>query len=329
MSEARLVVAVVVSAGEPLPPGLEGLDEIAGVDVVVVDDEATMRAALDAGAEVLGVWDFRTTLVRTAWGQATAVRWIHAASAGTDAVLFAENDDADLIVTNARGVFDRGIAEFVLLALLAFCKDLPGTLARQRDHAWQHRDAELLEGRHVLVVGAGSIGRAVARLARAAGLGVSGVARSARQGDPDFDTVVAAEDLHRALGTADDVVITAPLTEATAGLFDDAAFAAMRPGARLVNVGRGGIVDEQALLRALDSGTLGGAALDVFATEPLPADSPLWDRTDVIVSPHQSGDTLGWREHLGRMFVDNVRRYRRGEPLHNVVHGPVGATAAR
>jgi phosphoglycerate dehydrogenase-like enzyme len=123
------------------------------------------------------------------------------------------------------------------------------------------------------------------------------------------------------------VAITAPLTAETAGLFDDDAFAAMRPGARLVNVGRGEIVDEDALLRALESGRLGGAALDVFATEPLPADSPLWQRTDVIVSPHQSGDVEGWEEALGAAFVANMRRHLAGEPLHNVVAAPAGAPA--
>ena len=255
------------------------------------------------------------------------MRWVHAASAGVDAVLFPEVVAAGVTVTNVRGLFDRGIAEFVLLALLAFAKDLPATLEQQRRREWRHRDSEALEGRRLLVVGAGSIGREVARLARAVGLHVDGVARRGRPDDADFEEVAGTDDLHRMLADADDVVITAPLTPETARLFDDDAFAAMRRGARLINVGRGGIVDEPALLRALDSGQLGAAALDVFADEPLPPDSPLWGRANVIVSPHQAGDVHGWRRSLGELFVANVRRHLADEPLHGVVHPPAEVAA--
>ncbi|MBN2624147.1 MAG: D-2-hydroxyacid dehydrogenase [Acidimicrobiales bacterium] len=320
------IVAVIVAAGEPRPPGLDEADTLA--EVRVADDADSLRRALDDGAEVLGVWDFRTTLVRDLWPSATAVRWVHAASAGVDAVLLPEVTASGVTVTNTRGLFDRGIAEFVLLATLAFAKGLPRTLELQRHHTWQHRDSESVEGRRMVVVGAGSIGRQVARLARAVGLRVSGVARAARPDDPDFDEVAAAGDLHRVLGDADVVVVTAPLTPDTAGMFDDAAFAAMPPGARLVNVGRGEIVDEAALVRALSSGRVDGAALDVFATEPLPPDSPLWDHPGVIVSPHQAGDVVGWRTALADAFVANLRRYLAGEPLHDVVHAPAGTAAA-
>lgn len=317
-------VAVIVAPGDPRPPGLDDLDALAALRLV--DDAPSLRAALDDGAEALGVWDFRTTLVHDLWPHVSSVRWIHAASAGVDSVPVDAATAAGITVTNARGLFDRGIAEFVLLAVLAFAKDLPRSLDLQRQRVWQHRDSESIEDRHLLVVGAGSIGRSVARLARAAGLRVSGIARTARPDDPDFDEVAAADQLHRLLGAADDVAITAPLTAQTAGLFDDAAFAAMRPGARLVNVGRGEIVDEAALLRALEAGRLGGAALDVFATEPLPAGSPLWQRADVIVSPHQAGDVAGWEEALGAAFVANLRCHLAGEPLHNVVAAPAAAS---
>lgn len=320
MADDLPTLAVVVAPGEGLPPGLEPISGSSACHLA--DDEASLRRALAAGAEVLGVWDFRTTLVHDCWPEAGSVRWIHAASAGVDAVLGPEVEAAGVTVTNARGVFDRGIAEFVLLSLLAFAHDLPETLALQRRHVWQHRDTAVVDGRRLLVVGAGSIGRTVARLTRAAGLAVSGIASRPRPDDPDFDEVAGPTDLHRLLGECDDVAITAPLTPETAGMFDDAAFAAMRPGARLVNVGRGGIVDEHALLRALESGRLGGAALDVFATEPLPSDSPLWDRPEVIVSAHRSGDATGWREVLADGFLANLERFRTGEALVGVVSGP-------
>lgn len=320
MADDLPTLAVVVAPGEGLPPGLEAIS--ASPALHLADDEASLRRALAAGAEVLGVWDFRTTLVHDCWSEAATVRWIHAASAGVDAVLFPEVENAGVTVTNARGVFDRGIAEFVLLSLLAFAHALPETLDLQRRHVWQHRDTTLVVDRRLLVVGAGSIGRTVARLARAAGLAVSGIARRPRPDDPDFDEVAGPADLHRLLGECDDVAITAPLTPETAGMFDDAAFAAMQAGARLVNVGRGGIVDEEALVRALDGGRLGGAALDVFATEPLPPDSPLWDRPEVIVSAHRSGDAAGWREVLAEGFLAQLDRYRAGEALLGVVAGP-------
>jgi phosphoglycerate dehydrogenase-like enzyme len=147
---------------------------------------------------------------------------------------------------------------------------------------------------------------------------VDGIARTARR-SPPFGEVVAAEDMAPLLSTADFVAIAAPLTPATEGLFDPAAFAAMKPGAWLINVGRGPIVDELALLAALRSGHLGGAALDVFGQEPLPQDHPFWAMENVFVSPHMSGDFIGWVEDLSRMFVDNFRRWVAGQPLHNVV----------
>lgn len=320
MTRARPTIGVVVEPGSSMPPGLDPL--LASHEVHLVDDPSSMHAALDACVEVLGVWDLHTPLVRDSWARAGCVRWIHASSAGVDAVLFPEVRAARVTVTNARGVFDRGMAEFVLMAILVFAKDLLTTVALQRAHEWRHRDTEPVEGRTLTVVGAGSIGREVARLAGTAGMRVLGVARRARPDDPDFEEVAAADELHRLLAPADYVAVTAPLTTETEGMIDAEAFAAMKPGARLINVGRGPVVDEEALLEALERGQLAGAALDVFATEPLPGDHPFWDRPDVLVSPHMSGDLEGWRVTLGELFVDNVQRWTRGEPLRNVVFGP-------
>jgi phosphoglycerate dehydrogenase-like enzyme len=236
-----------------------------------------------------------------------------------DALMIDPIKHSDIVVTNARGTFDHGIAEYVLGALLMFAKDSFGNLALQAQHRWQHRETAMLRGANALVVGAGSIGREVATLLRAMGMQVVGTARNARH-DSAFHRVHRQQDLPALLCDADYVVITAPLTPDTHGLFDDTTFRQMKPGAALVNVGRGPIVRTEALLRALQQGRLAGAALDVFEEEPLPPNHPLWDQPNVMISAHMAGDFIGWRQALGQQFVDNFHRWRRGQPLDNPVN---------
>lgn len=326
MSRRHPVVVVLSAPDEDDPPGLEPLVELGQVRVVRTGDD--LVAALD-GADLLAVYDFRTPLVAELGRRAAALGWIHAASAGVDAVLTPEVVAADTVVTNAQGVFDDAIAEWVLAVMLLFAKDLRTTLELQRARTWRHRESERLAGRRVLVVGAGSIGRAVARRCRAMGMSVRGVARRARPDDPDFDAVVATGALHDELGAADEVVVAVPLTADTRQLLDAPALAAMAPGARLVNVGRGAVIDQEALVAALRSGRLGAAALDVFEDEPLPADHPLWELPNVVVSPHMSGDVVGWRRELGAQLVANVERWQAGEPLAHVVDKSAMVGAAR
>lgn len=318
-TEPRVVVLVAPEAADP--PGLEAVR--AAAEVHVVRDLDRLRDVLDGPppADVLAVYDFRTDLVRRLGARAGELAWIHAASAGVDAALTPDVAAGDTVVTNAQGVFDRPIAEYVLGLLLAFCKDLPATLDLQRRHRWRHRETRGFAGRRVLVVGAGSIGAEVGRLAAAVGAEVRGIASSPRP-HPVFGAVHPATELHEHLGWADDVVCCLPLTAATRRLFDAAAFAAMVPGATFVNIGRGPVVDEVALLDALRDGRVGAAGLDVFETEPLPEDHPFWDRDDVVVSPHMSGDELGWEAALTRQFAANLERWRAGEELEHVIHGP-------
>lgn len=316
MTSDRTVVAVLTAPGEDRPPGLEPVEQDA--DLRFASDLPSLRAAL-VDAEVLLVTDFRTGILREVWPDAHRVRWVHATSAGVDAMMFPELIRSEVPVTNARGIFDRPIAEYVLGLVLMFAKDFPETLNLQRRHCWQHRDSERIEGRSVLVVGAGSIGRAIARLVGAAGMRVEGVASRARTADPDFAAVHGGDDLHRALGQADYVVAATPLTPSTRGMFDAGAFRAMRPTARFINIGRGPLVKTADLVDALRAETIAGAALDVFEEEPLPADHPLWDMPRVIVSAHMAGDVLGWREALSEQFIENFHRWRAGEALRNVV----------
>ena len=309
-------IAVLHPADEGPPPGLEALSGQAELHYAA--DQAALSAALTE-ADILLVSDFRSELVERAWPQAQRLQWVHATSAGVDRLLFPALRQSEIPITNARGIFDRPIAEYVLGLILLYAKDFHGSLAYKQQRQWRHRDTERAEGKRVLVVGAGAIGRQIARLTNALGMQVSAIATRARPGDADFHAVYATEQLHERLAQADYVVVAAPLTDATRGLFGAAEFACMLPTARFINIGRGEIVQTEPLVAALQQGRIAGAALDVFEQEPLPPEHPLWAMPQVFISAHMAGDVIGWREALTEQFIDNFQRWRRGEPLHNVV----------
>ncbi|WP_344232089.1 D-2-hydroxyacid dehydrogenase [Kribbella hippodromi] len=285
-------------------------------------DAGGLRDAV-RGARALLLWDFFSTAVRDVWADADALEWIHVTAAGVDTLLFDELRDSAVVVTNARGVFDRPIAEYVLGAVIAHAKDSRRSFDLQRARQWQHRETQSILGAKALVVGTGGIGRTVARLLRAAGLEVRGAGRTARSDDPDFGEIVASSNLRDEIGWADHVILAAPLTDATRNLVDNPVFTAMRPGTHLVNVARGPIVDETALLAAVGTGHV-AATLDVFDREPLPPDHPLWTAPNVTVTAHMSGDVIGWRATLAAQFADNAQRWLAGEPLLNVVDKKLG-----
>lgn len=314
------VPRVLVLDADPLPR----LDRLAGRAEVVHADEDSLADLLPS-AEVLLVWDFLSDAVRRAWpGGGPRPGWVHTASAGVDRLLPELADSPGTVVTNARGVFDQPIAEYTAGLVLALAKDFPGSWELQRRREWRHRETQRVGGTRAVVVGSGPIGRAIGRALAALGVTVDLVGRRERPEDPEFGRVHAAAALHGLLGAADWAVCAAPLTEETRGMFDAAAFAAMRPGARLINVGRGEHVVAADLAAALHGGRLAGAALDVFATEPLTSDDPLWDAPGLLVSPHMSGDTVGWRDDLAEQFLDNYDRWAAGRPLHNVVDKELG-----
>ena len=318
---AKPVVAVLYK--DHLPPGMEDVEAAAEVRYATADQ---LAEALD-GAQVLFLWDFFSSALEDAWHAAGSLEWIHVAAAGVDKLLFQDLRDSGVVVTNARGIFDRPIAEFVLAGMLAFAKDLPGLLSLQRERTWQHRETERLESGRALIVGTGAIGREIARVLKALGLQVAGAGRTARSDDVDFGDVYASSELAAVVGDFDWVVMVAPLTEETMHLVDAAVLQAMKPTARLVNVGRGACVDTDALVAALQSGAIAGAALDVFETEPLPADHALWAMDNVIISPHLSGDARGWLPQLAGQFADNFDRYIRQQPLENMIDKTLGFAA--
>ena len=305
--------------------GAASADRVPGIEAIACDAELRFAASAEAlaealpGAGILLGWDFSEANLRGVWPHAGDLRWIHWTGAGVDAVLFPELIESDVVLTNSRGIFDRAMAEYVLGLILSFAKRFPETTRHQDQRRWQHRLGELLSGSRVLILGAGSIGREIARLLTGAGLEVTGVGRRARASDDDFGVVHGREDLNAVLPEVDYVVIAVPLTDETRGMFGAAQLAAMKPTARLINVARGAVLDEVALADALRTGQIAGAALDVTAIEPLPDDSPLWSMPQVIISPHMSGDYVGYRDVVVSAFIDNFRRFRRGQPFLNVV----------
>lgn len=316
-------VLTVLCAGDARPPHMDPVEQRMHVRYT---DASGLPDAIE-GAQVLFLWDFFSTSVRDVWERAGALKWIHVAAAGVDKLLFDELVRSPVVVTNARGIFDRPMAEFVLMSILAHAKDAHRSDDLQRARQWQHRETAVIAGSTALVVGTGAIGRETARLLRAVGVQVRGAGRSARDGDPDFDTVHASSDLASHVGWADYVIVVAPLTEQTRGLINMEVLQAMKPTSYLVNVGRGPCVVEDDLLAALHSGRIAGAALDVFETEPLPAEHPLWNAPGVTVSPHISGDAAGWLDSLARQFADNAQRFLDGRPLANVVDKRLGFVA--
>lgn len=316
-------LTITVLHGEDLPPGLS--ERVGDAHLRYADGDAL--AAQLPGSDVLLTWDFTSDAVRGAWAAARdTVRWVHTASAGVDRVAFPALLDSPVTLTNSRGVFDVPMAEYVLGAVLAFAKDLPRTLELQRGRTWRHRETEPVAGRCAVVVGSGPIGHAISATLRAVGLRVELVGRTARDGVHAFDA------LDGLLPRADFLVLAAPLTDQTRGVLHKGTIELMRDTARVVNVGRGPLIVQDDLVEALRAGRLAGAALDVFDAEPLPADSELWTMDGVIVSPHMSGDVVGWREALVDLFADNLARFRDGRELRNVVdkaRGYVSSTGGK
>jgi glyoxylate/hydroxypyruvate reductase len=281
--------------------------------------QAAEWASLVAEAEVM--LDVDRATERDLARQAPRLRWIQLSSSGVVHIVEQMGlGDRPIVVTNAAGMHALPLAEFVLFAMLYFAKRMPRVLADQRRHHWERFALDTLPGKTLGIVGLGHVGGAIARLARSAGLRVVAVRRTAGAASesPDADAVYPPAGLRTLLGESDYVVLIVPLTPETAGLLGKAELAAMKPGAVLINIGRGQLVDEAALVESLRSGHLGGAALDVFATEPLPKASPLWDLPNVLVTPHSMSTALDENEWLVDLFSDNLRRYLAGQPLRNV-----------
>ena len=247
------------------------------------------------------------------------LQWLHSMSAGVDSPVFSVFLDRGVRLTTSSGASASPIAGTVMMYLLALSRGLPGWLRAQANHEWSPAPFRELDGQRVVVVGYGPIGQEVVRLAEAFRMHPVVVRRSAHGDEPC--PVRPLAELTEVLRDADVVVSALPLTPDTRGLFGAEVIAAMPPHAVFVNVGRGELVDQVALTAALASGRLGGAGLDVFDPEPLPADDPLWDLPNVIISPHNSASSDGTAERVVETFLDNLSRFVRNEPLRNEVPG--------
>jgi phosphoglycerate dehydrogenase-like enzyme len=234
--------------------------------------------------------------------------------------MFPELAENDVVVTNGSGVFSHSLGEFVLGAILYFAKDFPRMLRQQRAGKWEQFDVDVIATQTVGIVGYGDIGRAVASRVKAMGMRVLAHRRRVPATvDPLVDRYYGPEELHAMLGLSDYVVVTAPLTTETRHMISDAEFAVMKPSAIIMNVGRGPIIDEAAMLRALKQKRIRGAGLDVFEIEPLPAGDPMYSMENVLLSPHCADHTAEWKNDAMRFFLKQLDRFEKGEPLQNVV----------
>lgn len=240
---------------------------------------------------------------------ASSLRWMHFLSAGVDGIWNLGFDKKRYFLTKSSGVHSIPMAEYVIGGILYFLKGFHIFHRQQRARQWERHWLDEASGKHVTIVGLGAIGQEIAKRCKAMGMSVTGVVTRVR--DVEYvDTVVTTSDLKSVLGTSDFVVLCLPLTEQTRGLFDRSALESLKPGAYLVDISRGAIVDQTALAELIKTGHIGGALLDVFETEPLPTDSPLWDLDDVLITPHVSGTTPFYMDRAVGIFLRNLDSLR-------------------
>jgi phosphoglycerate dehydrogenase-like enzyme len=325
------------------PQDLERIQAVApGSRIVNLSTEGLADGPVDDVEVLLRGW-----LVAEAFDRLLAhaphLAWVHSATSGVERALTPAALARDVLVTNARGVFSRPIAEHVLLMILAVSRHLPELLDLQRERTWQPLEGKELREQTIGIVGYGSLGRSVASLASAFGARVVAMRRRLdapevrpAPGDPAsddgevfpleprIDRLVGPDGLPSLLAESDIVVLAAPLTPETEGLIDETAIASMKRTAWLINVARGRLVDDRALIRALRENRIGGAALDTFRDEPLPPSSPYWELPNVILTPHTAWSSARVLDRSIALFCDNLVRYSRGEPLRNVVDPAAG-----
>ena len=294
---------------------LKGLPHVIGNQ-----PEDFMEAAKEAS--VIVNWTGRREVVRSVFLMAPKVRWVHSIAAGLDNLLFPELVESEVPLTNSSGVFSDSLGEFALGVMLYFAKDFRRLLRNQAARRWEPFDVDKIAGQTLGIVGYGSIGRAVAWRAHAMGMRVHAFRRRSNLAVTDevVEQFYGADDLTKMLSRSDYVAVCLPLTPETRHMISDAEFAAMKASAIFINVGRGPVVDQAALVRALMERKIAGAGLDVFETEPLPEDDPIFQFENVLISPHSADRTREWLDNAMRFFLEQYERFRNGEQLKNIVN---------
>lgn len=319
-------ITLLVTA-DPQAPYLDVLRQLpADVRVIVSSHPAELAAAAPEADAILNGEFKDPTLLKSVFPLASRVRWVHTLSAGVEHVLSPEIIASPVPLTNGRGVFRRPLGEWAVSAMLHFLYQHRRLIRQQEQGVWDSFDIEELHGKTVGIVGYGEIGRAVAERARPFGCRIVALRRKPEQSaaDPLIDRAYAPAQIDEMIAACDFVVAAAPLTPSTRGLIGSHQFAAMKPSAVVINIGRGPVIDEAALVAALESGKIRGAALDVFDVEPLPAGHPFYKLRNVLLSPHSADHTPGWKDRAVQFFMENFARFYKGEPLENVVDKHAG-----
>jgi phosphoglycerate dehydrogenase-like enzyme len=321
MAQMKLVVITT-----PTTPHLDLLERLpSDVEVVTGFKVEDLRDAIvDADVILNGMNNGEQ--IKELFPAAKKIRWVHSLSAGVEKIMFPELIESPVPLTNARGVFAESLGEFVIAAALYFAKDFPRMRRSQAEGKWDQFDVDVLYRQSMAIVGYGEIGRAAARRAKALGMKVYATRRRPEllKDDPLVDEGFSVDRRKEMIANADYVVCAAAITPETRGLIGPDEFGAMKPNAVIMNVGRGPVIDEPAMIRALEQKKIRGAALDVFDTEPLPEGHPFWKLDNVLLSPHTADHIEGWLADAVSFFVENFGRFYRGEPLQNIVDKRAG-----
>lgn len=312
------MILVLSSTDDPQLRMLQGLPHVVVSSPDYFPEEAKH-------AEVILHWFGSRDLLQKAFLANPGVCWVHSRSAGIDSTLFPELVNSPVPLTNGTGVFSQSLGEFALGVILYFAKDFRRMLRNQEAGRWEKFDVEEIAGRTVGIVGYGDIGRAVASRVHAMGMRVLALKRHApATPDPLVAQFYKPDQIATLLAESDYVVVAAPLTPETHHMIGDSAFAAMRPNAVIINIGRGPVIDQQSLMRALTDGKIRGAGLDVFEKEPLPPGDPIFSFENVLVSPHCADQTKDWLNQAMRFFLQQYERFSTDQPLENIVEKHLG-----
>jgi phosphoglycerate dehydrogenase-like enzyme len=312
-------ITVVVLA-DPTEPQLAMLDALPPDTGIAVGNKAEAFERAAPEASIIFNWSGSGALLKDVLRMCPAVRWVHCRAAGLDDLLSSELVDHPVPLTNGSGVFSPPLGEFVLGAILYFAKDFRRLIRNQAAGVWEQFDVTEVAGQTAGIVGYGDIGRAVATRLKAMGINILASRRSVPTApDPLVSKYYGPDGLGEMIPQCDYLVVTAPLTPETRGMIGAPEFAAMKPSAVVINVGRGAVIDEPSMIAALTEKRILGAALDVFTTEPLPPGHPFFKLENVLLSPHSTDHTRDWLERAMHFFLAQFERFAKGEPLLNVV----------